>query len=327
MNKKRYAGLMWTQVDKYDYMDTKGLETVRRDNCALVREVIQTSLDKIIIERNVSGAIEYVKSQIADLLQNKMDISRLVITKSLNKGAEWVVNWHPLSTFFLAHRSNAIPNILPGMLWVLVEKLMTTKLSRLTLNSLRGWGSEIQVRLLKWYVYSLPKWCAALFYRFFLLTVLQSINREIVFHMSSLLVLKARKHMRRRKILFMYWRTMYQLIANGTWLTSYQSHSQEFSSQSLTMWRSPCYKETTLERFSFLHLQPRKDLWWCLPTRKRHVWDARQVWMKMRVICVSTACRRKLSCISRSWLCWKKQSLGMLISGQVSLVYDACLAS
>ena len=90
-NKKRYAGLMWTEPDKYDYMDTKGLETVRRDNCALVREVIQTSLDKIIIDRNVPGAIEYVKSQISDLLQNKMDISRLVITKSLNKGAEYAL--------------------------------------------------------------------------------------------------------------------------------------------------------------------------------------------------------------------------------------------
>lgn len=91
MNKKRYAGLMWTEKDKYDYMDTKGLETVRRDNCALVRDVIQTSLDKIIIERNVPGAIDYVKSQIADLLQNKMDISQLVITKSLNKGAEYAL--------------------------------------------------------------------------------------------------------------------------------------------------------------------------------------------------------------------------------------------
>ena len=37
------------------------------------------------------GAIDYVKSQIADLLQNKMDISRLVITKSLNKGAEYAL--------------------------------------------------------------------------------------------------------------------------------------------------------------------------------------------------------------------------------------------
>lgn len=91
MNKKRYAGLMWTKPDKFDKMDTKGLETVRRDNCALVREVIQTSLDKILIHQDVEGAKNYVKSQIADLLQNKMDISRLVITKSLNKGAEYAL--------------------------------------------------------------------------------------------------------------------------------------------------------------------------------------------------------------------------------------------
>lgn len=43
MNKKRYAGLLWTKVDKYDKMDTKGLETVRRDNCLLVRKVGTTT--------------------------------------------------------------------------------------------------------------------------------------------------------------------------------------------------------------------------------------------------------------------------------------------
>lgn len=42
MNKKRYAGLLWTKVEKYDKMDTKGLETVRRDNCLLVRKVMGT---------------------------------------------------------------------------------------------------------------------------------------------------------------------------------------------------------------------------------------------------------------------------------------------
>ena len=78
-------------MDKHDKMDTKGLETVRRDNCALVRDLIQTSLDKILIHRDVPGAIEFVKSQISDLLQNKMDISQLVITKSLNKGAEYAL--------------------------------------------------------------------------------------------------------------------------------------------------------------------------------------------------------------------------------------------
>lgn len=43
MNKKRYAGLLWTKVEKYDKMDTKGLETVRRDNCLLVRKVMATT--------------------------------------------------------------------------------------------------------------------------------------------------------------------------------------------------------------------------------------------------------------------------------------------
>ena len=36
MSKKRYAGLLWTKKEKYDKIDCKGIETVRRDNCALV---------------------------------------------------------------------------------------------------------------------------------------------------------------------------------------------------------------------------------------------------------------------------------------------------
>ena len=37
ISKKRYAGLLWTKPDKWDKIDTKGIETVRRDNCLLVR--------------------------------------------------------------------------------------------------------------------------------------------------------------------------------------------------------------------------------------------------------------------------------------------------
>ena len=88
MNKKRYAGLLWTNPDKYDYLDAKGLETVRRDNCLLVRRLVDTCLRKILIERNVQGAIDYAKSTIGDLLQNKLDISMLVISKSLGKSAD-----------------------------------------------------------------------------------------------------------------------------------------------------------------------------------------------------------------------------------------------
>merc|ERR1712048_196617 len=87
MNKKRYAGLYWTNPERYDKLDTKGIETVRRDNCALVRQLVDTVLNKILIEKSVDTAMEYVTKIISDLLQNKVDLSLLVITKSLGKGA------------------------------------------------------------------------------------------------------------------------------------------------------------------------------------------------------------------------------------------------
>lgn len=58
INKKRYAGLYWTNPNKWDKMDSKGIETVRRDNCRLVQTVIETSLRMLLIDRDVQGAQE-----------------------------------------------------------------------------------------------------------------------------------------------------------------------------------------------------------------------------------------------------------------------------
>ncbi|GLB41714.1 putative DNA polymerase [Lyophyllum shimeji] len=85
ISKKRYAGLYWTRPEKYDKMDSKGIETVRRDNCRLVSTVIETCLHKLLIDRDVKGAEIYVKQTISDLLQNRVDMSQLVITKALAK--------------------------------------------------------------------------------------------------------------------------------------------------------------------------------------------------------------------------------------------------
>ncbi|KAF5336013.1 hypothetical protein D9611_006176 [Ephemerocybe angulata] len=85
ISKKRYAGLYWTKTEKWDKMDSKGIETVRRDNCRLVSTVIETCLHKMLIDRDVRGAEDYTKQTIADLLQNKVDMSQLVITKALSK--------------------------------------------------------------------------------------------------------------------------------------------------------------------------------------------------------------------------------------------------
>eukprot|EP00300_Choanocystis_sp_HF-7_P042836 c9517_g1_i1.p1 GENE.c9517_g1_i1~~c9517_g1_i1.p1 ORF type:complete len:1127 (+),score=275.29 c9517_g1_i1:141-3383(+) len=88
MNKKRYAGMLWTNAEKWDKMDTKGIETVRRDNAPIVRNMIQMCLDKILIDRSVESAKDYAKSVIADLLQNKIDLSLLVISKALTKSRD-----------------------------------------------------------------------------------------------------------------------------------------------------------------------------------------------------------------------------------------------
>lgn len=85
MNKKRYAGLLWTKPEKFDKLDAKGIETVRRDNCGMVKEVVQTCLNKLLIDKDPSGAIDHCKGVISDLLQNRVDLSLLVITKGLGK--------------------------------------------------------------------------------------------------------------------------------------------------------------------------------------------------------------------------------------------------
>ena len=77
INKKRYAGLYFTRADKHDKVDMKGIETVRRDNCPLVGRIMNECLQKILINRDPNGAMEYAKQNISDLLCNRVDISQV----------------------------------------------------------------------------------------------------------------------------------------------------------------------------------------------------------------------------------------------------------
>uniref|UniRef100_A0A7N6C4M1 DNA polymerase n=1 Tax=Anabas testudineus TaxID=64144 RepID=A0A7N6C4M1_ANATE len=89
INKKRYAGLYFSSsADTHDKMDCKGIETVRRDNCPLVANLINTCLQRILIDRDPKGAVNHAKEVISDLLCNRIDISQLVITKELTRTAQ-----------------------------------------------------------------------------------------------------------------------------------------------------------------------------------------------------------------------------------------------
>ncbi|BAM39390.1 DNA polymerase delta catalytic subunit [Theileria orientalis strain Shintoku] len=85
LNKKRYAGLYYNNSKTYEKIDCKGIETVRRDFCMLVQQMMERVLYLLLVELNLPAAIEFVKNKVSELLRNEIDISLLVVTKSLGK--------------------------------------------------------------------------------------------------------------------------------------------------------------------------------------------------------------------------------------------------
>ncbi|KAF0266842.1 hypothetical protein FOG48_04027 [Hanseniaspora uvarum] len=83
INKKRYAGLYWTNPNNYDKLDQKGLASVRRDSCPLVSLVMNKMLKNILIDRDVDKGLNYLDQIIKSVLQNNIDISKLIISKAL----------------------------------------------------------------------------------------------------------------------------------------------------------------------------------------------------------------------------------------------------
>lgn len=50
--------------------------------------MLENILDLLLCKNDIDGISHYVKRVIGDLVQNKIDISKLVITKALSKGTE-----------------------------------------------------------------------------------------------------------------------------------------------------------------------------------------------------------------------------------------------
>jgi len=66
-------------------MEMKGIETVRRDWCELVSESMTTVLEIILKKNDIKEAVKYFKGVINDLLEGRVPINKLIITKSRSK--------------------------------------------------------------------------------------------------------------------------------------------------------------------------------------------------------------------------------------------------
>ena len=85
ISKKRYAGLYWTRPDAFDKLDAKGIELVRRDNCLLAKQTIGKVQNSLMIDKDIEKVKAYIRDVVERLLTNRVDISQLIISKSLSK--------------------------------------------------------------------------------------------------------------------------------------------------------------------------------------------------------------------------------------------------
>ncbi len=85
--KKRYAGYKYMSVDAKPFVDSSGMETVRRDNAKIASETQQRCLDLMLKEGDYDGSrsIAHVRQVLRDLLMGRIEMSKLIISKSLSK--------------------------------------------------------------------------------------------------------------------------------------------------------------------------------------------------------------------------------------------------
>ena len=82
-SKKRYACVIWTNQHKHDYIDYKGIQVVRRDNCPYVKQRSMEIFEKILLDRDIPKSIEMGREFSQNLIEGKVSIKDLVISKSL----------------------------------------------------------------------------------------------------------------------------------------------------------------------------------------------------------------------------------------------------
>jgi len=90
LTKKRYAAWCFEVSNGgwLERMETKGIETVRRDWCDLTSEMIESVLEILLKENDIKKAIKHFKKVVDEIVMGKTPIQKLIITKTMTKRAE-----------------------------------------------------------------------------------------------------------------------------------------------------------------------------------------------------------------------------------------------
>ena len=82
-SKKRYVGNMYEE-NADDYVQkSMGIATKRRDYASIVKTIFGGAIKILLTDRDVGAAAAFVKKWVADLMDNKVSLNQLLLTKSL----------------------------------------------------------------------------------------------------------------------------------------------------------------------------------------------------------------------------------------------------
>ena len=83
LSKKRYVGMLYeTDFNKGD-RKSMGIVLKRRDNAPIVKDIYGGIIDILMKEQDIEKAVEFLQNSLQDLINEKVPIEKLIISKSL----------------------------------------------------------------------------------------------------------------------------------------------------------------------------------------------------------------------------------------------------
>ena len=86
LSKKRYVGVLYELDPNKGKRKSMGIVLKRRDNAPIVKDIYGGVIDILMKEQNIQKSIDFTKNSLKDIVDGKVGMDKLIITKSLRSG-------------------------------------------------------------------------------------------------------------------------------------------------------------------------------------------------------------------------------------------------
>ena len=86
LSKKRYVGMLYETDPKKCKNKSMGIVLKRRDNAPIVKDVYGGIIDILMKDNNIEKAIDFLKTSLQNIVDEKIGMDKLIITKALRSG-------------------------------------------------------------------------------------------------------------------------------------------------------------------------------------------------------------------------------------------------